>query len=135
MLEKISSLSSKLFSLEDQDRNVSLTSSDISSLALSRQLLSKVHSLLDFICRCQGTYLASLCKFSYLTQRVFLYIIYQGFCGKDDQEDQEQKQKDDQYLDNDGCGMGDGQGENNVSNEIENEEQLEGLKNYESEEE
>jgi midasin len=31
--------------------------------------------------------------------------------------------------------MGDGQGENNVSNEIENEEQLEGLKNYESEEE
>ena len=31
--------------------------------------------------------------------------------------------------------MGDGQGENNVSNEIEHEEQLEGLKNYESEEE
>jgi len=31
--------------------------------------------------------------------------------------------------------MGDGEGQQNVSNEIEHEEQLEGLKNYESEEE
>ena len=31
--------------------------------------------------------------------------------------------------------MGDGEGQQNVSNQIENEEQLEGLKNYESEEE
>jgi midasin len=79
--------------------------------------------MLDFINRSQGTFLASLTKFSYLTQRVFLYLIYQGFCGKDDKEqDQEEKAKDDKYLDGDGCGMGEGQGENNVSNEIENEE-------------
>jgi midasin (ATPase involved in ribosome maturation) len=85
--------------------------------------LGKAVSLLDFISLSQGTYLASLAKFSYLTQRVFLYLIYQGFCGKDDQEqDQKEKEQDEKYLDGDGCGMGDGQGQNNVSNEIENEE-------------
>ena len=64
-----------------------------------------------------------------------MYLIFQGFCGLDneDQEDEKQQEADDQYLD--GCGMGDGQGENNVSNEIEHQEQLEGLKNYESDEE
>jgi midasin len=82
--------------------------------------------------------MASLSKFSYVSQRVFLYLIYQGFCGKeekDEEDDEDQKNADDKYLDGDDCGMGDGQGENNVSNEIEHEEQLEGLKNYESEEE
>ena len=64
-----------------------------------------------------------------------MYLIYQGFCGKDDkeQEQQEQEQPDDQYLD--GTGMGDGKGQDNVGDQIENEEQLEGLKNYESDEE
>jgi len=104
---------------------------------LARDLVLKVQSVLDFFVRAQSSYLVSLCKFSYLTQRVFLYLIYQGFCGQDDQdqEDEQQREADEKYLDGDGCGMGDGQGQNNVSNEIEHEEQLEGLKNYESEEE
>lgn len=38
-------------------------------------------------------------------------------------------------LDQDGMGMGDGRGEENVADQIENEEQLEGLKNYESDQE
>lgn len=114
-----------------------LSARDLDSLSTTRDLLKKVHGLLDFAMRAQGSYLASLCKFSYLTQRVFLYLIYQGFCGQDDQDHDNQKQneEDDKYLDGDGCGMGDGEGNQNVSNEIEHEEQLEGLKNYESEDE
>ena len=80
----------------------------------------------------------NLCKLSYVTQRIFLYLIYQGFCGKDEketEEEQQEREQDEKFLDGDGCGMGDGQGENNVSNEIEHEEQLEGLKNYDSDEE
>jgi len=89
---------------------------------------------MGFIVKTQAEYLTSLCKFSYVSQRIFLYLIYQGFCGEDEnKDDKEQDQDDDKYLDGDGCGMGDGKGENNVSNEIEHEEQLEGLKNYESE--
>jgi len=81
--------------------------------------------MIDFFVKSQGQFLASLCKFSYLTQRIFLYLIYQGFCGQDDSnqdDDDRQNEADDKYLDGDGCGMGDGQGENNVSNEIEHEE-------------
>ena len=51
MLTKISSLSSKIFSLEDHERSQSLSSSDIEVLSLSRNLLQKVYSLLDFIIR------------------------------------------------------------------------------------
>jgi midasin len=97
----------------------------------------KVEKMLEFFMKAQSSFLASLAKFSYVSQRVFLYLIYQGFCGREeeDREDTKQQEEDDKYLDGDGCGMGDGQGEQNVSNEIEHEEQLEGLKNYESEEE
>ena len=38
--------------------------------------------------------------------------------------------------DQDGCGLGDGKGgDNNITDQIEHEEQLEGLKNYESDQE
>mmetsp|Transcript_40856 Transcript_40856/g.29496 ORF Transcript_40856/g.29496 Transcript_40856/m.29496 type:complete len:89 (+) Transcript_40856:327-593(+) len=88
-------------------------------------MITKAMNLLQYIVDTQGTYLSSLCKLSYLSQRVFLYILYQGLCGQDDgeEQDQEQQEEDDKYLEQDGCGMGDGQGgEKNVSNEIEHEE-------------
>jgi hypothetical protein len=83
--------------------------------------------------------LRSLAKFSFITQRIFIYLIFEGFCGEEDKEDEENKENDDQddkYFENDGMGMGDGKGgKENISNQIEHEEQVEGLKNYESEEE
>jgi len=66
--------------------------------------------------------LASLCKFSYITQRIFVYLIYQGFCGQEDQNNDDNQQEDDNQFDMEGCGMGDGKGNKNVSNEIEHEE-------------
>ena len=44
-------------------------------------LLRKVKSFLSHLCAVENTYLDSMAKFAYLTQRVFLYLIYQGFCG------------------------------------------------------
>ena len=129
-------LSSELFRLKGTEGP--LCDSDFKTLEQCRQLSERVFNLLGFFLKTQAEFLASMCKFSYVTQRIFLYLIYQGFCGKDEQNDEEQQaeqDQDDKYLDGDGCGMGDGEGQQNVSNEIENEEQLEGLKNYESEEE
>jgi len=81
----------------------------------------------------------SLAKLSFITQRIFIYLIFEGFCGEEDKEDenkQDQDQEDDKFFENDGMGMGDGKGgKENVSNQIEHEEQVEGLKNYESEDE
>jgi len=82
-------------------------------------------------------YLRSMAKLAYIAQRIFIYLIFEGFCGLDDKEEdqkqQEQEQEDDKYLEG-GMGMGDaeGGGKENVSKEIEHEEQVEGLKNYES---
>ena len=66
---------------------------------------------------------------------MFLYLIYQGFCGQEDEDDPEVEPPTDLEQE-DGCGLGDGQGgEQNITDQIEHEEQLEGLKNYESDEE
>lgn len=135
LLKKLQAQMSRLLTLQDLDPARPLDPASLSQLHLAHQLLSKLHSLLSFIIRTQCAYLTSLCKFSYISQRIFVYLIYQGYCGQDsqDQDEDENQAEDDKYLD--GCGMGDGQGDNNVSNEIEHQEQLEGLKNYESDEE
>jgi hypothetical protein len=75
-LDNVSTLSQKLFSLEGHAPESILTSQDLSHLTESRDLLQKVCHFLDYISVTQATYLASVCKFSYLTQRVFLYLIY-----------------------------------------------------------
>jgi midasin (ATPase involved in ribosome maturation) len=50
-----------------------------------------------------------ICKFSYLSQRVFIYLIYRGFCGIEAPDDPEENPPSD--LDQeDGCGLGDAQG-------------------------
>jgi len=75
---------------------------------------------------------------SYLTQKVFIFLIHNGFCGqddKDDEENKEQEEEDNKFFEQDGCGMGDGKGQENVSKEIEDEEQLEGLQEFDSDQE
>jgi hypothetical protein len=44
-------------------------------------LLRKVKRFLVQLCAVENAYLDSIAKFAYLSQRVFLYLIYQGFCG------------------------------------------------------
>ena len=69
----------------------------------------------------ENAYLDSMSKFAYLAQRVFLYLIYQGFCGQEESDDPDVEPPSD--LEADGMGMGDGKGgENNVTDQIEHEE-------------
>lgn len=86
MLKRILDLGQKVFAMEGLHVDHSLSPQDLTSVETCRDLIQKVHGLLDFSLRAQSQYLASLCKFSYLTQRVFLYLIYQGFCGQEDQD-------------------------------------------------
>jgi len=50
-----------------------------------------------------------MAKFSYLSMRVFLYLTFQGFCGKEEPDDPEEENQPDD-LEQDGMGMGDGAG-------------------------
>lgn len=90
-------------------------------------LLQKISGLIRFVLENQYLFMRSLAKFSFISQRIFIYLIFEGFCGEDDKEEednkQQQDQEDDKYFENDGMGMGDGKGgKENVSKEIEHEE-------------
>lgn len=134
----IERIAQKIFTMKGV-KNLIRSAEVQSEMKLASQLLQSVMGLVNFILENQYLYLRSLAKFSFITQRIFIYLIFEGFCGEDD-KDEEEKQKeqndeDDKYFEG-GMGMGDGKGgKENVSKEIEHEEQIEGLKNYESEEE
>ena len=125
-------MASKVFNLKGVGTPGSVSYQQLQdSAALFLQLISTLEYSIDL----QAQYIQTLCKFSYLTQRVFLYLIYQGFCGQEEEGDPEVEPPSDLEQE-EGCGLGDGQGgEQNITDQIEHEEQLEGLKNYESEEE
>ena len=76
LLKRIEDLAHKLLSMEDVEPDHHLSEDDIKSISLSRDLVLKVRSFLEFFLRAQSSYLVSLCKFSYLSQRIFLYLFY-----------------------------------------------------------
>ena len=49
-------------------------------------LMQRTSNLLEFVVEKEIASLRSMAKFSYVTQRIFIYLIYEGFCGQDDQE-------------------------------------------------
>lgn len=75
-------------------------------------------------------YQKSMCKLLYIILSLFIHLTYNGFCGEEDQEHEgdDEDDKDGKFEFNDGTGMGEGKGMQNVSDQIEHEEQLEGLK-------
>ena len=75
-------------------------------------------------------YQKSMCKMLHVLLTLFIHLTYNGFCGEKDQDEEEEGEgeKGDNFDFNDGTGMGEGKGMKNVSDEIEHEEQLEGLK-------
>lgn len=135
-LPEIEALSKKIFNFRGIN---TVRGNEIQDdLSLAAHLIQRVAGLARFIMENSYIFLRSLAKFAFISQRIFIYLIFEGFCGEDDKEEdqkqQEQEQEDEKFLD--GMGMGDGKGgQENVSKEIEHEEQLEGLKNYESDQE
>ncbi len=79
----------------------------------------------------------NVAKFEYIQLRIFRALVSKGFCA-DDVEDGGDGEGDAGNMnfedDVDGTGMGEGDGKNDVTDEIENEEQLLGLKGDEKEE-
>ena len=60
-------------------------------LKLASHLVQRVSGLVRFILENCYIYLRSLAKFAFITQRIFIYLIFEGFCGEDDKEE-DQKQ-------------------------------------------
>ena len=73
----------------------------------------------------------SCAKFSYILLRVFRTLIARGFCSDKVEEEGAKREGEGSMSfteDNDGTGMGEGEGRQDVTDEIENEEQLLGTK-------
>ena len=72
--------------------------------------MTKLVAFVQFIINSQLAVMHSLSKFSYCTQRVFIYLIYQGFCGEEDEDDDDQDGEGQGEREEEGQGIGDGKG-------------------------
>lgn len=77
----------------------------------------------------------SLNKFTYINIRIFRNLLVKGICSNpvEDKEDDDTQQSSEElqkmrFEEQDGTGMGEGEGGNDVTDQIENEDQLAGLK-------
>ena len=102
-----------------------------SGLILVSMLSFDFHIFLVRIIERCVLYQKSLSKLLYVILSVFIHLTYNGFWGEKDQEDEDGEGDSEQNPDmdvHDGTGIGEGKGMQNISDQIEHEEQLEGLK-------
>ena len=100
-------------------------------------LVLKVMDICQYRLGANLKFLRSVAKFEYIKLRLFRVLVSKGFCADDVEEggDGEGDASNMTFDDDvDGTGMGEGDGKNDVTDEIENEEQLLGLKGDEKEE-
>ena len=71
------------------------------------------------------------CKLQYVCLKLFKELLKKGFCTP--KKEREQKEKEDQEM-QDGTGMGEGEGENDVTDQLDGKDQLDGLKGEKKEE-
>jgi len=76
-------------------------------------------------------YLERLCRLEFLLLRVFRSIASNGFCKTKEEEENTGDDNADDFKEGEGTGMGDGEGRQDVTDEIEDEEQLLGQKKEE----
>jgi len=106
LVPHITETASKLFKLKD----VATSDYDMQSILRAQEVLSKLMTFMKFIIDSQLAVMHSLSKFSYCSQRVFLYLIYQNFCGQEDESDDENEGEGKGEKEADGQGIGDGKG-------------------------
>ncbi|KAJ9113860.1 hypothetical protein QFC19_000053 [Naganishia cerealis] len=121
-----------------------LTSVAIDEGHAQSQCISTIQSLLPYLNgyntrleRHLATHAAwskALYKLDYVLVRTFTALSLKGFC-KPQEADDEKGAGQEGQMEMDGTGLGSGSGENNVSNEIEDESQVEGLRGEKEEEE
>ncbi|KAL3924831.1 MAG: hypothetical protein SGILL_000803 [Bacillariaceae sp.] len=80
---------------------------------------------------------ASLAKLNYVLLRVFRVLVSKGYCSDKTSEGDEEGDVNGMTFedDNDGTGMGEGDGKNDVTDQLDNEDQLAGLKSDEKQDE
>lgn len=84
---ELEKLASKIFSFRGVS---SVWSQEVAEdLELASHLVQRVSGLLRFIMENSYIYLRSLAKFAFISQRIFIYLIFEGFCGEDDKEEDE----------------------------------------------
>ncbi|KAJ9116871.1 hypothetical protein QFC22_004528 [Naganishia vaughanmartiniae] len=121
-----------------------LTSVAIDTGHARSQCISAIQSLLPYLNgynskleRHLATHAAwskALYKLDYVLVRTFTALSLKGFCKPQEADDQKGSGQEGQ-MEMDGTGLGSGSGEQNVSNEIEDESQVEGLRGEKEEEE
>ena len=67
-----------------------------------------------------------LAKLIYVVESVFITLSFHGYCESKEDEDNQEQEGEEEWKD--GTGIGEGKGEEDVSKEIEHEEQVEGLR-------
>lgn len=113
--------------LKESDKMTSLSGliADLGSLCQSACALfeKRLHTLMH-LCRATG-------KFHYILIRVFRVLVSKGYCSDESSSDDEGGNEGDaqgrSFEDKEGTGMGEGDGAEDVTDQLENEEQLLGL--------
>jgi midasin (ATPase involved in ribosome maturation) len=140
-------LSENIESLLRLLRNPSLLSQSTEEKTLKRNIIQQLITLLSFI---QSSYQLlfqqllllnkTMNKFTYIIIRIFRNLLVKGICANPAEENEDDKKDDNKKDDlgqmkfDEGTGMGEGEGQKDVSDQIENEEQLLGLKNEQKDE-
>ena len=100
--------------------------SSVSSLAALLPLLQQSLLLSQRLLVSSLTFLRSSTKLSYVLLSSFLTLLTHGFCRQPQQADEEDSGKTEEGVE--GTGMGEGEGEKDVSEQLEEQQQLEGLR-------
>lgn len=121
-----------------------LTSVAIDNGYAQSQCISAIQSLLPYLIgynlkleqhlTTHAAWSKALYKLDYVLVRTFTALSLKGFCKPQEADDQKDSGQEGQ-MEMDGTGLGSGSGEQNVSNEIEDESQVEGLRGDKEEEE
>ncbi|KAH9258037.1 hypothetical protein BASA81_003600 [Batrachochytrium salamandrivorans] len=102
---------------------------DFATLEFKHNLLSLVklvRAVLEMFYQALLGYHNALCRLQEFILKLFRSVVERGFCRPPEEEDGAEEGVDENLKD--GTGMGEGQGQENVSKEIEDEEQILGLK-------
>ena len=126
-------------SLDAHLHNVARLARQPSTSAAFSTSLASQHSLVPALQQCSLVaqrvitsalaFLRSATKLDYVLLSSFNTLLTHGFCGKDTEQDKQDSGKTDEGVE--GTGMGEGEGEKDVSDQLQEEHQLEGLRDEE----
>ncbi|GKY98789.1 hypothetical protein MPSEU_000835100 [Mayamaea pseudoterrestris] len=121
--------------IDNQEQNVSIIPVCVKLCADLSVLLGLTVDLFDEFLRETISFYRVTAKLQYIILRVFRVLVAKGFCSDDVDEKEPEGEGTDglNFEEKDGTGMGDGDGKKDVTDQIEDEEQLLGLKGDEEE--